>query len=90
MKILTDSLEFGLQILLVPTVGDVEEKIWVLALQKLCRWDSSTDAQHRSRAIGSWLAPRKSIIRQSQWAVGSNLLGELSAWCHNVDLGLEY
>ena len=89
-ELLTYALEFGLEILLVPTVGDVEEKIWVLALQKLSRWDSGTDAQHRCRAISSWLAPRKTIIRQSQWVAGSNLLGELSAWCHNVDRGLEY
>ena len=43
---LTDSLEFGLEILLVPTVGDVEKEIRVFTLKKLCRWDSSADSQH--------------------------------------------
>jgi hypothetical protein len=43
---LTDSLEFGLEILLVPTVGDVKKEIRVFTLKKLCRWDSSADSQH--------------------------------------------
>ena len=52
---LTDALEFSLEILLVSTVGDVEEEVRVFALKKLRGWDGSTDTHHRSRAICSWL-----------------------------------
>ncbi len=43
-KPLTYALEFGLEIVLVAAVGDVEEEIGVLGLQKLRRRHCSTDA----------------------------------------------
>jgi len=54
---LTDALEFGLEGFLVVAVGDVEEEVRILALQKLRGRDGSANAQHARRAFGSGLAP---------------------------------
>jgi len=74
--VLTDALELGLERFLVAGVGDVEEEIRVLGLQKLRGRHRRADAQHTRRSIGARLTPEHNWSLSLHLSAGRHFLRE--------------